>query len=165
AGAPPPPPAPPAAPVTPAAAPPAPRPPTPTPTPPTPTPPVLADGHYDSYVRTVDRSHDRLVVDLGQGFHDPAAGHAALAHTHHRAGRPGSVHLYPHPEPAATAPAAGPPAASGPACRRLRSACQQAAQHAGRPCPRRTLLLHPDGRRWRRAADQGAAVLAGMLSS
>jgi hypothetical protein len=80
--------APPAAPVTPAAAPPvtpAPAPPipkpprTPTPTPPTPKPPVLADGHYDSYIRTVDRSHNRLVVDLVQVFHDQAAIDAAVA--------------------------------------------------------------------------------------
>jgi hypothetical protein len=80
--------APPAAPVTPAAAPPvtpAPAPPTPkpprtpTPTPPTPKPPVLADGHYDSYIRTVDRSHNRLVVDLVQVFHDQAAIDAAIA--------------------------------------------------------------------------------------
>jgi hypothetical protein len=74
--------APPAAPVTPAAAPPvtpAPRPPTPTPTPPTPKPPVLADGHYDSYIRTVDRSHNRLVVDLVQVFHEQAAVDAAIA--------------------------------------------------------------------------------------
>jgi hypothetical protein len=72
--------APPAAPVTLAAAPPvtpAPRPPTPTPTPPK--PPVLADGHYDSYIRTVDRSHNRLVVDLVQVFHDQAAIDAAIA--------------------------------------------------------------------------------------
>jgi hypothetical protein len=72
--------APPAAPVTPAAATPVPpTPPTPTPTPPTPKPPVLADGHYDSYVRTVDRSHNRLVVDLVQVFHEQAAIDAALA--------------------------------------------------------------------------------------
>jgi hypothetical protein len=73
---------PPAAPVTPAAAPPvtpAPRPPTPTPTPPTPTPPVLADGRYDSYLRTVDRGHNRLVVDLVQVFHEQAAIDAAIA--------------------------------------------------------------------------------------
>jgi hypothetical protein len=79
--------APPAAPVTPAAAPPV----TPTPKPPsqppdhTPkvaidrVPPVLADGHYDSYIRTVDRSHNRLVVDLVQVFHDQAAVDAAIA--------------------------------------------------------------------------------------
>ena len=74
--------APPAAPVTPAAAPPvtpAPRPPTPTPPPPTPTPPVLADGHYASYIRTVDRGHNRLVVDLVQVFHEQAAIDAAIA--------------------------------------------------------------------------------------
>src|SRR5437773_8612212 len=70
--------APPAAPVTPAAAPPV----TPAPKPPsqppdhTPkvaidrVPPVLADGHYDSYVRTVDTRRNRLVVDLVQVFHD-----------------------------------------------------------------------------------------------
>jgi hypothetical protein len=76
--------APPAAPVTPAAAPPAPTPPTPKPPvdlpkPPTPRPPVLTDGHYDSYVRTVDTRHNRLVVDLVQVFHDQAAVDAAVA--------------------------------------------------------------------------------------
>jgi hypothetical protein len=76
--------APPAAPVTPAAGPTAPTPPTPKPpvdlpTPPTPRPPVLADGRYDSYVRTVDTRHDRLVVDLVQVFHDQAAVDAAVA--------------------------------------------------------------------------------------
>jgi hypothetical protein len=76
--------APPAAPVTPAAAPPPPAPvpdpPVLHPTPPTPPrPPVLADGHYDAYIRTVDRGHDRLVVDLVQVFHDQAAIDAAIA--------------------------------------------------------------------------------------
>jgi hypothetical protein len=74
---------PPAAPVTPAAAPPvppAPAPPTRTPPrTPTPTPPVLADGHYDSYIRTVDPARNRLVVDLVQVFHDQAAVDAAIA--------------------------------------------------------------------------------------
>jgi hypothetical protein len=64
-----------AAPVTPAAVPPVTR----APRPPTPKPPVLADGHYDSYIRTVDRSHNRLVVDLVQVFHDQAAIDAAIA--------------------------------------------------------------------------------------
>jgi hypothetical protein len=60
--------------------------PTPVPAPapkPTPTPrvaPVLADGHYDSYIRTVDTRHQRLVVDLVQVFHDQAAIDAAIAH-------------------------------------------------------------------------------------
>ena len=76
--------APPAAPVTPAVAPtppvPAPEPPVLHPKPPTPPrPPVLADGHYDSYIRTVDRSHNRLVVDLVQVFHEQAAIDAAIA--------------------------------------------------------------------------------------
>jgi hypothetical protein len=76
--------APPAAPVTPAVAPtppvPVPEPPVPVPEPPVPPkPPVLADGHYDSYIRTVDRSHNRLVVDLVQVFHEQAAVDAAIA--------------------------------------------------------------------------------------
>jgi hypothetical protein len=75
---------PPAAPVTPAAAPPPPvpipKPPVLHPTPPTPpTPPVLADGHYDAYIRTVDARGNRLVVDLVQVFHDQAAIDAAIA--------------------------------------------------------------------------------------
>jgi hypothetical protein len=74
---------PPAAPVTSAAAPPvtpAPAPPTPKPPrTPTPTPPVLADGRYDSYIRTVDTHRNRLVVDLVQVFHDQAAIDAAIA--------------------------------------------------------------------------------------
>jgi hypothetical protein len=75
---------PPAAPVTPAAAPPvtpAPKPPilVPKPPTPTPTPPVLADGHYDAYIRTVDPARNRLVVDLVQVFHDQAAVDAAIA--------------------------------------------------------------------------------------
>jgi hypothetical protein len=74
---------PPAAPVTPAAAPPvppAPDPPVLHPTPPTPpTPPVLANGHYDAYIHTVDTRHDRLVVDLVQVFADQAAIDAAIA--------------------------------------------------------------------------------------
>jgi hypothetical protein len=75
---------PPAAPVTPAAAPPppvpVPEPPVLHPKPPTPPrPPVLADGRYDAYIRTVDRGHNRLVVDLVQVFHDQAAINAAIA--------------------------------------------------------------------------------------
>jgi len=58
---------------------PAPNSPTPAPEPPAPTPPVLADGHYDAYIRTVDSRHDRLVVDLVQVFHDHAAIDAAIA--------------------------------------------------------------------------------------
>ena len=48
---------------------------------PTPTPkaPVLADGHYDAYVRQVDSGRDRLVVDLVQVFHDQAAVNEAIA--------------------------------------------------------------------------------------
>jgi hypothetical protein len=35
--------------------------------------PVLADGRYDSYVRTVDTNRQRLVVDLVQVFQGQAA--------------------------------------------------------------------------------------------
>jgi hypothetical protein len=73
-----------------------PRQPTPThpvdpPKPPSPTPvdpiidripaprPVLADGRYDSYIRTVDRRRHRLVVDLVQVFDGQAARDAAIA--------------------------------------------------------------------------------------
>src|SRR6266704_2221802 len=41
--------------------------------------PVLADGRYDSYVRSVDSRRNRLVVDLVQVFHDQAAVTAAIA--------------------------------------------------------------------------------------
>jgi len=41
--------------------------------------PVLADGRYDSYIRTVDRDHNRLVVDLVQVFQGQAAIDAAIA--------------------------------------------------------------------------------------
>ena len=58
---------------------PAPRSPAPAPTPPAPTPPVLADGHYDAYIRTVDHRRDRVVVDLVQVLHDQAAVDAAIA--------------------------------------------------------------------------------------
>jgi hypothetical protein len=40
--------------------------------------PVLADGRYDSYIRTVDAGNQRLVVDLVQVFHDRAAVTAAI---------------------------------------------------------------------------------------
>jgi hypothetical protein len=40
--------------------------------------PVLADGRYDSYIRTVDTRNQRLVVDLVQVFHDQAAINAAI---------------------------------------------------------------------------------------
>jgi hypothetical protein len=59
--------------------------PTPVPAPapkPTPTPrvtPALADGHYDSYIRTVDTRHERLVVDLIQVLEGQAAIDAAIA--------------------------------------------------------------------------------------
>jgi hypothetical protein len=46
---------------------------------PAPKPPVLADGHYDAYVRQVDSGRDRLVVDLVQVFHDQAAVNEAIA--------------------------------------------------------------------------------------
>jgi predicted CoA-binding protein len=59
---------------------PAPQPPTPRPVPPRDDPaPVLADGRYDSYIRTVDTNHQRLVVDLVQVFKYPAAVDAAIA--------------------------------------------------------------------------------------
>jgi hypothetical protein len=41
--------------------------------------PVLADGRYDSYIRTVDTNRQRLVVDLVQVFQDQAAVDAAIA--------------------------------------------------------------------------------------
>jgi hypothetical protein len=41
--------------------------------------PVLADGRYDSYIRTVDTRNQRLVVDLVQVFQDKAAINAAIA--------------------------------------------------------------------------------------
>jgi hypothetical protein len=41
--------------------------------------PVLADGHYDSYIRTVDSRRHRLVVDLVQVFEGQAARDAAIA--------------------------------------------------------------------------------------
>jgi hypothetical protein len=68
----------------------APAPTPPTPKPPGPSPrgpidrvppprPVLADGHYDAYIRTVDLGRNQLVVDLIQVFHDQAATDAAIA--------------------------------------------------------------------------------------
>ena len=41
--------------------------------------PVLADGRYDSYIRTVDSRRNRLVVDLVQVFDGQAARDAAIA--------------------------------------------------------------------------------------
>jgi hypothetical protein len=41
--------------------------------------PVLADGRYDAYIRTVDPSRNRLVVDLVQVFDGQAAVDAAIA--------------------------------------------------------------------------------------
>jgi hypothetical protein len=41
--------------------------------------PVLADGRYDSYIRTVDTNRQRLVVDLVQVFQGQAAINAAIA--------------------------------------------------------------------------------------
>jgi hypothetical protein len=58
---------------------PAPKIPTPAPKPPVLRVPVLADGRYDAYVRTVDAGRNRLVVDLVQVFHDQAAVDAAVA--------------------------------------------------------------------------------------
>jgi hypothetical protein len=61
-----------------------PKPPTPKPRDPIidriPTPrPVLADGRYNSYIRTVDRRHNQLTVDLVQVFQGQAAIDAAIA--------------------------------------------------------------------------------------
>jgi hypothetical protein len=59
---------------------PAPKPiPLPAPAPAPPPAPVLADGHYDSYIRTVDARNQRLVVDLVQVFQGQAAIDAAIA--------------------------------------------------------------------------------------
>jgi hypothetical protein len=44
-----------------------------------PTRPVLADGRYPSYIRTVDSRRNRLVVDLVQVFDGQAARDAAIA--------------------------------------------------------------------------------------
>ena len=44
-----------------------------------PSPPVLADGRYPSYIRTVDRHRNQLVVDLVQVFQGQAAIDAAIA--------------------------------------------------------------------------------------
>jgi hypothetical protein len=41
--------------------------------------PVLADGRYDAYIRTVDSGRNRLVVDLVQVFQGKAAVTAAIA--------------------------------------------------------------------------------------
>ena len=41
--------------------------------------PVLADGRYNSYIRTVDRHRNQLVVDLVQVFQGQAAIDAAIA--------------------------------------------------------------------------------------
>jgi hypothetical protein len=57
----------------------APKIPTPAPKPPVLRVPVLADGRYDAYIRTVDAGRNRLVVDLVQVFHDQAAVDAAVA--------------------------------------------------------------------------------------
>ena len=50
----------------------------PTPKPPTPRP-VLADGRYNSYIRTVDTNRQRLTVDLVQVFQGQPAIDAAIA--------------------------------------------------------------------------------------
>ena len=44
-----------------------------------PPPPVLADGRYNSYIRTVDTRNQRLTVDLVQVFQGQAARDAAIA--------------------------------------------------------------------------------------
>jgi hypothetical protein len=46
---------------------------------PLPAPVPLADGRYDSYIRTVDSHRNQLVVDLIQVFHGQAAVEAAIA--------------------------------------------------------------------------------------
>jgi hypothetical protein len=53
--------------------------PAPKPTPTPPVAPVLADGRYDSYIRTIDTNRQRLVVDLVQVFQSQAAIEAAIA--------------------------------------------------------------------------------------
>ena len=58
---------------------PAPQPPIVHPAPPLYPAPVLADGRYDSYIRTVDTNRQRLVVDLVQVFKYPASVDAAIA--------------------------------------------------------------------------------------
>jgi hypothetical protein len=57
---------------------PAPQPPVTHPAPPLHQAPVLADGRYDSYIRTVDTNRQRLVVDLVQVFKYPASVDAAI---------------------------------------------------------------------------------------
>jgi hypothetical protein len=57
---------------------PAPQPPIVHPAPPLYPAPVLADGRYDSYIRTVDTNRQRLVVDLVQVFKYPASVDAAI---------------------------------------------------------------------------------------
>ena len=57
---------------------PAPQPPIVHPAPPLYPAPVLADGRYDSYIRTVDTNRQRLVVDLVQVFKYPASVNAAI---------------------------------------------------------------------------------------
>jgi len=57
---------------------PAPQPPIAHPAPPLYPAPVLADGRYDSYIRTVDTNRQRLVVDLVQVFKYPASVDAAI---------------------------------------------------------------------------------------
>jgi hypothetical protein len=60
----------------------APAPPAPSPAPkpiPAPKPPVLADGHYDGFIRQVNTRGDYLVVDLVQVFDGQAARDAAIA--------------------------------------------------------------------------------------
>jgi hypothetical protein len=58
---------------------PAPQPPIVHPAPPLYPAPVLADGRYDSYIRTVDTNRQRLVVDLVQVFKYPVSVDAAIA--------------------------------------------------------------------------------------
>jgi hypothetical protein len=57
------------------------QPPSPRPTPPLDRAlgPVLADGRYDAYIRTVDPGRNRLIVDLVQVFNGQAAVDAAIA--------------------------------------------------------------------------------------
>ena len=69
--------------------------------------PVLADGRYDSYIRTVDSHRNRLVVDLVQVFDWP--GGQGRGHRRWHGPRQGPVpgRLCPQPESTAADPAVG----------------------------------------------------------
>ena len=133
---------------------------------PAPKPPVLADGHYDAYVRQVDSGRDRLVVDLVQVFHDQAAVNEAIADGQSRdAAQLLSTYVRNKNPRLRTLTLAG-------NVRELLGGDCEAPlkprdQRAGCPRPLRCqqLLLRAD-RRWRgRAADPGAANRQRLLSS